>query len=152
MEFVMDFEKPSISKNVAKFLEDNLKTEKEQESLTNVIAGKTVLKIDAITLLITILKALTNNDALEDEEFSATIPTEEGDNGEKEELPKKVTEVLAIDKSLDEFPTLAQSMVKWTLAEGKGKKQSSSQYFLSYRKCLGALINWSRQSFKTKQS
>ena len=95
MEFVMDFEKPSISKNVAKFLEDNLKTEKEQESLTNVIAGKTVLKIDAITLLITILKALTNNDALEDEEFSATIPTEEGDDGEKEELPKKVTEVLA---------------------------------------------------------
>ena len=45
MEFVMDFEKPSISKNVSKFLEENLKTEKEIESLNNVIAGKTVLKM-----------------------------------------------------------------------------------------------------------
>ena len=83
----MDFEKPSISKNVSKFLEENLKTEKEKESLNNVIAGKTVLKNDVIILLRTILHALTTKDALVDEEFSAAILSVEDDEGEKDELP-----------------------------------------------------------------
>ena len=46
----MDFNKPSISKKIEKFLLENLKTEKEKESLTNVITGKSVLKGDAIAI------------------------------------------------------------------------------------------------------
>ena len=58
MEILMDFNKPSISKNIGKFLLDNLKSEKDQESLTNVITGKSLLKCDAIALLTNILQAL----------------------------------------------------------------------------------------------
>ena len=43
MEFLLDFEKPSISKNIGKLLLDNLKSEKDRESLNNVIAGKTLI-------------------------------------------------------------------------------------------------------------
>ena len=46
MEILMDFNKPSISKKIEKFLLDNLKTEKEKESLINVTTGKSVLKCD----------------------------------------------------------------------------------------------------------
>ena len=50
MEILMDFNKPSISKKIKKFLLDNLKTEKEKESLISVTSGKRILKGDAITL------------------------------------------------------------------------------------------------------
>ena len=69
MEILMDFNKPSISKNIEKFLLDNLKTEKEKESLINVTTGKSVLKADAIALLISIVKAMTIADGRESEEF-----------------------------------------------------------------------------------
>ena len=59
MEIIMDFNKPSISKKIQKFLIENLKTEKERESLTNVITGKSVLKGDAITLLLSLVQAMT---------------------------------------------------------------------------------------------
>ena len=60
----MDFNKPSISKKIEKFPLDNLKTEKERESLTNVITGKSVLKGDAITLLLSLVQAMTIADEL----------------------------------------------------------------------------------------
>ena len=65
MEFLMDFKKTSISKNVGKFLQDNLKDEKDKESLQNIITEKALLKIGAINLLITILQALTIPDGEE---------------------------------------------------------------------------------------
>ena len=65
MEFLMDFKKTSISKNVGKFLQDNLKDEKDKESLQNIITEKALLKNDAINLLITILQALTIPDGEE---------------------------------------------------------------------------------------
>ena len=40
----MDFNKPSTSKKIERFLLDNLKTEKEKESLINVLTDKPVLK------------------------------------------------------------------------------------------------------------
>ena len=48
MEILMDFNKPSISKKIKKFLLDNLKTEKEKESLISVTSGKSLLKGDAL--------------------------------------------------------------------------------------------------------
>ena len=69
MEFLMDFKKTSISKNVGKFLQDNLKDEKDKESLQNIITEKALLKNDAINLLITILQALTIPDGEEDIPF-----------------------------------------------------------------------------------
>ena len=75
MEILMDFNKPSISKNIEKFLLDNLKTEKEKESLINVTTGKSVLKADAIALLISIVKAMTIADGRESEEFEPVIAT-----------------------------------------------------------------------------
>ena len=59
MEILMDFNKPSISKNLGKFLEENLKTEKEKETLNNIITGKPLLKVDAIILLKSLLQAMT---------------------------------------------------------------------------------------------
>ena len=115
MEFVMDFEKPSISKNVGKFLEDNLKAEKEKESLINVIGGKAILKCDAINLLVTILKALSAVDNLDDEEYTAFVPaSDDPEDGEKSEKNPSA-----------EFPTLAQSMAEWSRTEAKGKKPMS---------------------------
>ena len=61
MEFLMDFEKTSISTKVGKFLQENLKNEKDKESLQNVITEKALLKNDAINLLITILQAIIIN-------------------------------------------------------------------------------------------
>ena len=110
----MDFDKPSISKNLGKFLLDNLKTEKERESLNNMITGKALLKVDAIMLLRTILQAMTVSDNLDDEELSVVTPEvdgEDGNEGEKSGL-----------NSSGEFPSLAQSMTKWSLVENKGKK------------------------------
>ena len=78
MEILMDFDKPSISKNLGKFLLDNLKTEKERESLNNMITGKALLKVDAIILLRTILQAMTVSDKLDDEEFSVVTPEVDG--------------------------------------------------------------------------
>ena len=49
MEILMDFNKPSISKKIEKFLLDNLKTEKEKESLINVTTGKSVLCLDGMS-------------------------------------------------------------------------------------------------------
>ena len=60
----MDFNKPSISKKIKKFLLDNLKTEKEKESLISVTSGKSLLKGDAIALLITIVQAMTIADEM----------------------------------------------------------------------------------------
>ena len=114
MEILMDFDKPSISKNLGKFLLDNLKTEKERESLNNMITGKALLKVDAIMLLRTILQAMTVSDNFDDEELSVVTPEvdgEDGDEGEKSGL-----------NSSGEFPTLAQSMTKWSLVENNGKK------------------------------
>ena len=51
MEFFMDFKKTSISKKVGKFLQDNLKDEKDKESLKNIITEKALLKNDDITRL-----------------------------------------------------------------------------------------------------
>ena len=68
----MDFNKPSISKKIEKFLLDNLKTEKEKESLINVTTGKSVLKCDAIALLITIVQAMTIADEADGEEFTVS--------------------------------------------------------------------------------
>ena len=45
MEFLMNFEKTSISTKVRKFLQDNLKDEKDKESLLNIISEKTLLKM-----------------------------------------------------------------------------------------------------------
>ena len=59
MEFLMNFEKTSISTKVRKFLQDNLKDAKDKESLLNIISEKPLLKNDAINLLITILQAMT---------------------------------------------------------------------------------------------
>ena len=50
MEFLMDFKKTSISKNVGKFLQDNLKDEKDKESLQNIITEKALLKNDAFIM------------------------------------------------------------------------------------------------------
>ena len=67
MEFHMDFDKTSsISKKVGKFLQENLKDEKDKESLQNIITEKALLKNDAINLLITILQAIIINDDLEE--------------------------------------------------------------------------------------
>ena len=66
----MDFEKTSISTKIEKHLLDNLKTDKEKESLNNVIIGKALLKSDAITLLRSLLQAMTFLENLGNEEFS----------------------------------------------------------------------------------
>ena len=81
----MDFNKPSGCKKVAKFLLENLKTEAEKESLTNVLTGKTVLKADAIDLLLTILQAMTIANEVNMVEFDAAIVNE---NSKKEEEDK----------------------------------------------------------------
>ena len=62
-----NLEKTSISTKVGKFLQENLKDEKDRVSLQNIITEKALLKNDAINLLITILQAITiNGDAGED--------------------------------------------------------------------------------------
>ena len=73
----MDFNKPSISKKIEKFLLDNLKTEKEKESLINITTGKSVLKTDAIALLITIVQTMTTVDGKDGEEFEPVISKED---------------------------------------------------------------------------
>ena len=102
MEILMDFNKPSISKKIEKFLLDNLKTEKEKESLISVITGKSLLKCDAIALLITVVQAMTIAAEIGDEEFSVVTPKD--------------------DDEREDFPTLAQSMEIWSQVESKGKK------------------------------
>ena len=52
MEFLVDFEKTSISTKVGKSLQENLKNEKDKKSLQNIITEKALLKNDAINLLI----------------------------------------------------------------------------------------------------
>ena len=84
MEFLMDFEKTSISTKVGKFLQENLKDEKDKESLQNIITEKGLLKNDAINLLITILQALTIPDSTDDEEITVVNPIEEKSSHEKD--------------------------------------------------------------------
>ena len=50
---------------------ENLKTETEKESLANVITGKSVLKSDAIDLLLTLIQAMTVSNEVNMEEFEA---------------------------------------------------------------------------------
>ena len=73
MEFLMDFMRTSISKKIGDFLKENLDSDKDKESLQNIIAGKSVLKVDAIGLLITILQALTVPDISDDEQIEVII-------------------------------------------------------------------------------
>ena len=86
----MDFEKTSISTKVRKFLQENLKDEKDKESLQNIITEKALLKNDAINLLITILQALTIPDSTDDEEISVVTPViiekDEEDSPNQKEL------------------------------------------------------------------
>ena len=65
---------------------DNLKTETEQESLTNIITGKSLLKGDAIDLLLSLLQAMTIVDHVSMEEFEAAKPD---DVDKLNELPLK---------------------------------------------------------------
>ena len=88
MEIVMDFNKPSISKKIEKFLLENLKTEKEKESLINVTTGKSVLKGDAIALLLSIIQAMTIADEVNMEEFEAVRLTDDGDKEKAEDKSK----------------------------------------------------------------
>ena len=74
----MDFNKPSTCKKITKFLLDNLKSETEKESLTNIISGKSVLKGDAIDLLLSLIQAMTIIDQVNMEEFEAAKLEEEG--------------------------------------------------------------------------
>ena len=71
MEIIMDFNKPSNCKRIEQFLMENLKTETEKESLANVITGKSVLKSDAIDLLLTLIQAMTVSNEVNMEEFEA---------------------------------------------------------------------------------
>ena len=59
MEFVFDFAKTTISTNVGAFLEENLRTEKEKESLRTIIRGRKLQYGDANVLLSSIVQALT---------------------------------------------------------------------------------------------
>ena len=80
----MDFNKPSTSKKIERFLLDNLKMEKEKESLINVLTDKPVLKGDAIALLLSIVQAMTISDEVNMEDFeSARL----GDDGEEKNPP-----------------------------------------------------------------
>ena len=132
----MDFKKTYISKNVGDFIQDNLVSEKEKESLQSIITGKALLKNDAINLLITLLQVLTIPDTTDDEELPIKSQSENGEDGDYGE-PKKsdkdheefptTADASSSGSDLDEFPTLAQSMVKWTLVEEKNKKSGPRQ-------------------------
>ena len=98
MEFLMDFKKTSICKNVGKFLQDNLKDEKDKESLQNIITEKALLKNDAINLLITILQALTIPDSTGDEEISVVTPV----NKDPEDTTQEGDEDIESDESLSQ--------------------------------------------------
>ena len=74
----MEFNKPSACKKIQKFLMDNLKTETERESLTNVLTGKQVLKADAIDLVLTLLQAMTVANEVNMDEFEATKVNPDG--------------------------------------------------------------------------
>ena len=114
MEFLMDFKKTYISKNVGDFIQDNLVSEKEKESLQSIITGKALLKNDAINLLMTLLQVLTIPDTTDDEELPIKSQSENGEDGDYGE-PKKS------DKDLEEFPSLTQSMEIWSKVVSKGK-------------------------------
>ena len=51
MEFLFDFTKKTISKNVGEFLIENLTAEKERESLKTIMKGKKLQYGDANSLL-----------------------------------------------------------------------------------------------------
>ena len=126
MEFLLDFEKSSISKRIEKFLLENLNSDKDKESLSNVISGKPILKADVLTLLRTLLQAMTFTDVLDDEEFNAVIPDDDEVAEESKGEPtknKSETDPGEI-KISEEFPTLAQSMTQWNTVGANGKKIS----------------------------
>ena len=75
MEIIMDFNKPSSDgKKIEKFLLDNLKTEEERETFTNVITGKHVLKKDVIDLMLSLLQAMTMTNEVNMDEFDKVNP------------------------------------------------------------------------------
>ena len=132
----MDFNKPSISKNIGNFLLDNLKTLKEKESLENVIAGKPVLKGDVLILLRSLLQAMTIPDNLGGKEIKVNITADESDEDEAKKVSsspldpsdeKKEDNNQDNPNDLEEYPRLAQSMAKWTLIESKNKKVNKTQ-------------------------
>ena len=119
----MDFGKTGISKNVGKFLEENLKTEKDKESLINLTSGKSVLKGDAINLLLSVLNALTIVDNLDDEEYNASAIVTSNDVSESDPADDAGSKVA----HPSEFPSLAQSMAEWNKEDRKGKKELNNK-------------------------
>ena len=96
MEILMDFNKPSISKKIEKFLLDNLKTEKEKESLINVTTGKSVLKCDAIALLISLIQAMTIVDEKDGEEFEPVISIEDDSADPRQGTSKQADVIVSV--------------------------------------------------------
>ena len=84
----MDFNKPSNCKRIEQFLMENLKTETEKESLANVITGKSVLKSDAIDLLLTLIQAMTVSNEVNMEEFEAAKINIVGEEDKENKNPK----------------------------------------------------------------
>ena len=84
----MDFNKPSSCKKIEKFIMDNLKSEAEKECLTNVTTGKTVLKADAIDLLLTLIQAMTVANEVDMEEFEAAKMSPDGEEANEINPPK----------------------------------------------------------------
>jgi hypothetical protein len=70
MEIDLDFNKPPISSNVGKFILENLKSEKEKESMRTILRSKKLQYDDANVLLRRILTAMIISDGEEEEEIA----------------------------------------------------------------------------------
>ena len=67
---------------------ENLKTETEKESLANVITGKTLLKSDAIDLLLALIQAMSVSNEVNMDEFEAAKVNDDSEDVNEKNPPK----------------------------------------------------------------
>ena len=124
-QIVFDFTKTTISSNVISLFENRIIDENEKEWFAKVVKGSKLKNAEANQLVKSILQAMFIQTDEEQEEVTIPVTDNLDDDASLTQVlknldPKTVSTPPPV--ITEDFPTLAQSMVKWTLIGSNGKK------------------------------
>ena len=135
MEFHFNFDKPTISKNVGKFLNENLK-KSDADLLNRIIRGKKLQYMDANVLLNRILTSIIISDGEEEDEIKIA--------SEDDEQPDLQTQSLTQPLGNEKTDPKIETLKNVTLSGSSGKTEITEKiytdkkdicYFYTTNKC-----------------
>ena len=120
MEFHFNFDKPTISKNVGKFLNENLK-KSDADLLNRIISGKKLQYMDANVLLNRILTSIIISDGEEEDEIKIA--------SEDDEQPDLQTQSLTQPLGNEKIDPKIETLKNVTLSGSSGKTEITEKIY-----------------------